>query len=113
MAVTSTPPTTRAGLYSAVGAILAAPRTPKRRTATPTTYRVRVAVMASHMTADEFRRHGHQLVDWVADYWSGLGERRVTPDLRPGAIASLLPTQAPDKGEGFDAIVADLDTVVT
>jgi aromatic-L-amino-acid/L-tryptophan decarboxylase len=69
--------------------------------------------MASHMTADEFRRHGHQLVDWVADYWSGLGEGRVTPDLPPGAIASLLPTQAPDKGEGFDAIVADLDTVVT
>jgi aromatic-L-amino-acid/L-tryptophan decarboxylase len=69
--------------------------------------------MASHMTADEFRRHGHQLVDWVADYWSGLAQRRVSPDLAPGAIASLLPARAPDKGEGFDAIVADLDTVVT
>jgi len=68
---------------------------------------------APHMTADEFRQYGHQVVDWVADYWSGLPQRRVTPDVSPGATSGLLPTRAPETGEGFDAIVKDLDTVVT
>jgi len=67
---------------------------------------------APHMTAEEFRRHGHQVVDWVADYWSGLADRRVTPDLPPGAVAARLPAGPPADGEAFDAIVADLDTVV-
>jgi aromatic-L-amino-acid decarboxylase len=68
--------------------------------------------MASHMTPDEFRRHGHDMVDWVADYWSGLAGRRVSPDLAPGQIAALLPGRAPEIGEGFEAIAKDLDLIV-
>jgi aromatic-L-amino-acid/L-tryptophan decarboxylase len=68
---------------------------------------------APHMTTDEFRQYGHQLVDWVADYWSGLPGRRVTPDQPPGAVAARLPAHAPDRGDPFAAIAADLDTVVT
>jgi aromatic-L-amino-acid/L-tryptophan decarboxylase len=67
---------------------------------------------ARHMTAEEFRRYGHQVVDWVADYWSGLPGRRVTPDLAPGDVAALLPSGPPMVGEAFENIVADLDTVV-
>lgn len=67
---------------------------------------------APHMTPDEFRRYGHQVVDWVADYWSGLSERRVTPDLAPGDVAALLPSAPPSVGEPFEKILADLDTVV-
>jgi aromatic-L-amino-acid decarboxylase len=66
-----------------------------------------------HMTGEEFRRYGYQVVDWVAEYWSGVPHRRVTPHAAPGETASRLPPQAPDKGEGFDAIVKDLDAVVT
>jgi aromatic-L-amino-acid decarboxylase len=67
---------------------------------------------APHMTPDEFRRYGHQFVDWVADYWTSLPERRVTPDLRPGAIAAKLPAKAPDTAGTFDTVLADLDTIV-
>jgi aromatic-L-amino-acid decarboxylase len=67
---------------------------------------------ARHMTADEFRRYGHELVDWVADYWSGLAERRVTPDAPPGAVASRLPAAPPEHGEPFESITADLDAIV-
>jgi aromatic-L-amino-acid decarboxylase len=67
---------------------------------------------ARHMTADEFRRYGHQLVDWVADYWSGLAERRVTPDAPPGTVASRLGAGPPERGEPFESITADLDAVV-
>jgi aromatic-L-amino-acid decarboxylase len=65
------------------------------------------------MTPAEFRRYGHRMVDWVADYWETLPHRQVTPDLRPGEIASRLPGGPPETGEAFDAIVKDLDTVVT
>ncbi len=67
---------------------------------------------APHMTPDEFRRYGHQFVDWVADYWTSLPERRVTPDLRPGAIAAQLPAKAPDAAGTFDTVLADLETIV-
>src|SRR5690242_14938724 len=65
------------------------------------------------MTPDEFRRHGHEVVDWVADYWSNLERQRVTPDVRPGEITALLPDKPPEAGEEFAAILADLDRVVT
>jgi aromatic-L-amino-acid/L-tryptophan decarboxylase len=65
------------------------------------------------MTPDEFRRHGHEAVDWVADYWSNLERQRVTPDVRPGEITALLPDKPPEAGDEFAAILADLDRVVT
>jgi aromatic-L-amino-acid decarboxylase len=63
------------------------------------------------MTPEEFRRHGHAVVDWIASYWEGLGQRRVTPDVTAGEIAAALPKAAPESGEGFDAILADLELV--
>ncbi len=65
------------------------------------------------MTPEEFRRYGHQVVDWVADYWVGLPQRRVVPDLAPGETAARLPAGPPVTGEPFDAIVKDLDSLVT
>jgi len=70
-------------------------------------------MIAPHMTSEEFRRYGHQIVDWVADYWAGLPERRVTPGLAAGDIARRVPTRPPESGEPFADVLADLDTVVT
>jgi aromatic-L-amino-acid decarboxylase len=64
------------------------------------------------MDAEEFRRDGHAVIDWIADYWSTLEQRPVTPHDPPGAIAARLPSGAPERGEQFDSILADLDTVV-
>ncbi|WP_234361425.1 pyridoxal-dependent decarboxylase [Plantactinospora sp. BB1] len=69
--------------------------------------------MANHMTPDEFRRHGHQVVDWIADYWSTLDRRPVTSADPPGTVAARLPTGPPERGEPFDRLLADLDTVIT
>ncbi len=65
-----------------------------------------------HMTPDEFRRYGHAVVDWVADYWSTVADQRVVPDVRPGDIAAMLPAGPPDRGEEFGTVLADLDRVV-
>ena len=57
------------------------------------------------MTSEEFRRHGYALVDWVADYWSGLAEQRVTSAAPPGTAAAALPAGPPADGDGFAGLL--------
>ena len=44
-----------------------------------------------HMDPTEFRRHGHALVDWVADYMERVAALPVTSDVEPGDIGARLP----------------------
>jgi aromatic-L-amino-acid decarboxylase len=64
------------------------------------------------MTPEEFRREGHRLIDWIADYRAGIEERPVMARVEPGDIKAMLPKSAPEHGESFDAIFADIDRVV-
>ena len=64
------------------------------------------------MNAEDFRRHGHALVDWLADYHEGIAARPVQPPTRPGEVRALLPAAPPVDPEPFEACVADLDRVV-
>jgi len=64
--------------------------------------------MSEHMTPDEFRRYGHQVVDWVADYWEGIENHPVLSQVSPGEIVNRLPANPPTSGEPFDRILADL-----
>ena len=64
------------------------------------------------MHPDEFRRHGHQLVDWMADYFAQVGELPVTPDVQPGDIRRRLPTAPPAAGEPFDALFHDFREII-
>ena len=65
-----------------------------------------------HMTADEFRRYGHELVDWIADYRSRVEDLPVLSQSKPGELRAALPENAPDKGESFDDILADIDRLI-
>ena len=65
-----------------------------------------------HMTVEEFRRHGKQLVDWIADYWRDVETMRILPDVSPGDILAALPDEAPDAPEPFESVIADLDRIV-
>ena len=64
------------------------------------------------MHPDEFRRQGHRLVDWMADYFARVGELPVTPDVRPGEIRRALPAEPPAAGEPFDDLFADFRDVI-
>ncbi|OQR36697.1 aspartate aminotransferase family protein [Pseudomonas sp. Bc-h] len=64
------------------------------------------------MNAEEFRKYGHTLIDWLADYRSGIAERPVQASTQPGEVRALLPQSPPGQPEPFDAVIADLDTVV-
>ena len=62
-----------------------------------------------HMTAEEFRRHGREVVDWIADYWERVESLPVLSKARPGEIRAALPPSAPATGEPFEAILRDVD----
>ncbi|SNS48286.1 aromatic-L-amino-acid decarboxylase [Geodermatophilus pulveris] len=67
---------------------------------------------APHMTPEQFRRHGHEVVDWIADYWTRVGSLPVRSPLSPGDVRAALPEAPPEQGEPFGAVLADLDRVV-
>jgi aromatic-L-amino-acid decarboxylase len=64
------------------------------------------------MTPEQFRTHAHTLVDWMADYLRDVGSRPVTPDVAPGQVRAQLPVAAPEAGEPFESIMADLDQII-
>jgi aromatic-L-amino-acid decarboxylase len=59
-----------------------------------------------------FRRHGHALVDWIAEYLEHPEKYPVLSRVKPGDIRAALPTHAPEDGESFDAIMADFERVL-
>jgi aromatic-L-amino-acid decarboxylase len=65
-----------------------------------------------HMSPEEFRRQGHAVVDWIADYHSRIESFPVLSRVQPGEVRAQLPAHAPEQGEAFDAILADIDRVV-
>jgi aromatic-L-amino-acid decarboxylase len=64
------------------------------------------------MTPEEFRKQGHRLVDWVADYRAGVAARPVMAQVQPGDLKAALPKSAPLEPEPFDAIFADIDRLI-
>jgi aromatic-L-amino-acid decarboxylase len=64
------------------------------------------------MKPEEFRRAGHDAVDWVADYLERIESFPVLSTVEPGAVRALLPSHPPDAGASWDEILADLDRVV-
>ena len=64
------------------------------------------------MRPDDFRRLGHELIEWIATYREQLETYPVMSRAQPGEISAQLPRTPPQKGEGLDAILGDLDRVV-
>jgi len=61
---------------------------------------------------DDFRRAGHETVEWIAKYLGDLGGRPVLASTKPGELFDALPPSAPQHGESFDTILADFDRLV-
>ena len=64
------------------------------------------------MSPEEFRRQGHAVVDWIADYQSRIESFPVLSRVQPGEIRSKLPASAPEHGEAFDQILGDIERVI-
>jgi aromatic-L-amino-acid decarboxylase len=65
-----------------------------------------------HMTPEEFRRRGRQVVDWLADYMERVESLPVLSRVEPGEIRARLPKAPPEASEPFDAVLRDLAEIV-
>ncbi|CAL4993176.1 unnamed protein product [Urochloa decumbens] len=84
-------------------ASVAAAKVTTKQTAAP-------AHSASLLDADEFCRHGHQVIDFIADYYASIGTYPVRPSVTPGFLLDKLPEHAPSRPE-HDAFAAALRDV--
>ncbi|XP_068591923.1 aromatic-L-amino-acid decarboxylase isoform X1 [Cebidichthys violaceus] len=64
------------------------------------------------MDAAEFRRRGREMVDYVADYLENIEQRPVYPDVEPGYLRSLIPSEAPLEPDNYDDIIKDVERVI-
>src|SRR5919204_4281757 len=64
------------------------------------------------MHPDHFRRHAHQLVDRMADYFRDVGTMPVTPEIEPGEILCRIPEAAPEEGEPFERLPQDFQEII-
>ncbi len=64
------------------------------------------------MNKEDFRRLGHELIDWVADYFEKIDELPVLAAIEPGDLKAKLPATPPAQGESMEEIIADLDRLI-
>lgn len=64
------------------------------------------------MNSAEFRKHAHELVEWMADYLEKVDSYPVTPHVEPGDIFRQIPDQPPQAGEPFDKIFSDFQSII-
>jgi aromatic-L-amino-acid/L-tryptophan decarboxylase len=64
------------------------------------------------MHPDDFRRAGHELVDWIADYLRDIERYPVVPDVRPGDVRRRLPEMPPATAEPIDRLFADFRELI-
>ena len=66
----------------------------------------------AHMSPDEFRRYGREVVDWIADYYEHIESLPVLSPARPGDLRVALPAEPPEQGEPFEDVLRDVDRVI-
>ncbi|MEZ5355460.1 MAG: pyridoxal-dependent decarboxylase [Bryobacteraceae bacterium] len=58
------------------------------------------------MTPEQFRLHGHRMIDWLAEYMTHIREYPVVSPSQPGELIDALPPSAPEHPEPMDNIFA-------
>jgi aromatic-L-amino-acid decarboxylase len=66
----------------------------------------------SDMPIEEFRKSGHQLVDWIADYLSNIEKYPPLSLVNPGDISKQIPKSPPKKGEEIEKVLSDVDKIL-
>jgi len=64
------------------------------------------------MPKEDFRRFGHEIVDWIADYFERMEQLPVLSQVEPGWLKRELPDSVPEAGEDFAEVVKDIDRLV-
>ena len=66
-----------------------------------------------HMSGEAFRRHAHELVDWLIDYQDRrVEELPVLSQVEPGSIRAQLPVDPPEHGEPFEEMLRGVEEIL-
>lgn len=65
------------------------------------------------MSAEDFRRFGHEVIDSIGDYLAHVSERPVLSQIKPGQLVSQLPPSPPSTGEAMETILSDVERLIT
>ena len=68
--------------------------------------------LTRNMDTVEFRKHAHELVEWMADYLEQIERRPVRPDMVPRTIFNQVPAHPPSEPEEFRQIFDDFQNVI-
>jgi len=64
------------------------------------------------MNGEEFKRNGHALVEWIAEYLEHPERYPVLAQVAPGDVRAGLPASAPESGQRFEEIFPDVERVL-
>ncbi len=64
------------------------------------------------MTPEEFRKHAHRLVDWMAGYMESIENYPVKSQVKPGEIFKRIPDKPPLHPESFDSMMKDFEEII-
>src|ERR1700739_2313188 len=64
------------------------------------------------MDPEAFRKIGHQLIDWIADYRTKIADFPVMSRVEPGEVRAQLPDTPPEFPESFEGIFQDLEQII-
>lgn len=64
------------------------------------------------MPKEDFRRYGHTIIDWIADYFERLESYPVLSQNEPNELKDALPKSAPKLGEDFQKVLEDVDKLI-
>lgn len=64
------------------------------------------------MTTDEFRKHAHELVEWMANYMENVENFPVKSCVQPGEIFNKIPDNPPVHSEQFDSLIKDFNEII-
>ena len=64
------------------------------------------------MDIKEFKKYGHELVDWIADYYKNIESYPVLSKVEPGSITRQIAKEPPMQPEGFDEIFNDFQSII-
>ena len=64
------------------------------------------------MPKEDFRKFGYEMIDWIADYFENIEDFPVLSQIEPNWLKDNLPKHAPERGEDFAEVLADVDKLI-
>ncbi|CAK1546432.1 unnamed protein product [Leptosia nina] len=64
------------------------------------------------MDSEQFRKHGKEVIDFIADFYDNVREHEITPSIEPGHVAKSFPKDAPEKPDNWQTVFEDFSRTI-